>query len=120
MNLDDFYLTQSEPNRSCLLNLRKIILEAYPEISETRKYGMPCFCLRKKALCYLWTDKKTGWPYVLFVEGIFLSHPALEAGSRRRMAVFYVQPARDLPVNELQKILGQAIELLWSKSKYSR
>ncbi|MFT7591627.1 MAG: hypothetical protein ACI9UJ_001551, partial [bacterium] len=72
--LDDFYLSKPEPNKSCLLALRDIILQANLGLSETVKYGMPCFCLGKKAVCYLWIDKATHWPYILFVDGNQLSH----------------------------------------------
>jgi hypothetical protein len=68
---DAFYLNQEEPNKSCLLALRTIILDQDKQITETRKYGMPCFCYKGKMFCYLWTDKKTDEPYILMVEGNF-------------------------------------------------
>jgi hypothetical protein len=37
---DDFYLDKEEPNRSCLLALRSIILEQDRDVTETIKYGM--------------------------------------------------------------------------------
>ncbi len=55
---DHFYLDKTEPYRSCLLALRKIILDQNLNITETRKCGMPCFCYKNKVFCYLWTDKK--------------------------------------------------------------
>ena len=58
LDLDRFYLEKKEPFRSCLLALRQIILDSDPDIRETRKYGMPCFCLGKRHFCCLWTDKK--------------------------------------------------------------
>lgn len=64
-DLTSFYLEKSEPNKSCLLTLRDLILEQDERISETRKYGMPCFTYRKKMFCYLWTDKKSDEPYIL-------------------------------------------------------
>ncbi|KAA1242987.1 DUF1801 domain-containing protein [Aquimarina sp. RZ0] len=70
--IDCYYLNMEEPNKSCLLALRSIILKQDPEISETKKWGMPCFCFKKKMFCYLWTDKKTQDPYILFVEGNYL------------------------------------------------
>jgi hypothetical protein len=57
--LQNFYLKKEEPNKSCLLALRSIILDQDNNITETQKWGMPCFCYKKKMLCYLWTDKKT-------------------------------------------------------------
>ncbi|MBK7650349.1 MAG: DUF1801 domain-containing protein [Flammeovirgaceae bacterium] len=109
--LDHFYLNKSEPNRSCLLALRSIILDQDTQVTETMKYGMPCFCYKKKMFCYLWTDKKTNEPYLLFVEGKHLDHPQLETGSRSRMQIFRVDPNNDLPIRVLRKLLNAALDL---------
>ncbi len=108
---DNFYLNQEEPNKSCLLALRKIILEQDDAITETRKYGMPCFCYKKKMFCYLWTDKKTKEPYILFVEGKHLNHPELEIGKRSRMKIFRIDPNKDLPMNTIELLLDVALDL---------
>ncbi len=108
---DNFYLDKDEPNRSCLLALRDIILVQDTHITETRKYGMPCFCYKKKMFCYLWTDKKTDEPYILMVEGKHLHHPELESGKRSRMKIFRVNPNKDLPVTTVESILQSALEL---------
>lgn len=109
--LDHYYLDQQEPVKSCLLALRSIILAADGLITETRKYGMPCFCYRKKMFCYLWTDRKTGAPYILMVEGNLLHHPQLEAGERKRMKIFRVDPSVDLPLQTIQAILQAGLDL---------
>lgn len=109
--IDNYYLNQKEPNKSCLLALRKIILEQDEAVSETRKYGMPCFCYRKKMFCYLWTDNKTDEPYILFVEGKHLDHPDLEQGSRSRMKIFRVDPNKDLPLGVITSLLNTALNL---------
>jgi len=106
-----FYFNRSEPNKSCLLSLRDIILKQDANITETTKYGMPCFCYRKKMCCYLWVDKKTNEPYILFVEGKHLKHPALEIGKRARMKIFRVDPLKDLPMETLQILFDRALEL---------
>ena len=61
--------------------------------------------------CYLWTDKKTGEPYILMVEGKYLDHPELEVGKRSRMKIFRVNPNKDLPKATIQLILNQALNL---------
>ena len=109
--LDTFYLNKAEPNRSCLLALRDIILSQDEKVNETRKYGMPCFCYGKKMFCYLWVDKKTNEPYILVVEGNRLDHPALEAGSRARMKILRVDPLQDLPLQTIEEVLGMALDL---------
>ena len=111
MNLDDFYLSATEPNRSCLLALRSMVLAQDPLISETRKYGMPCFCYKKKMFCYLWMDRRTTEPYVLFVEGEHLDDPALETGDRKRMKILRVDPNKDIPVKTVVLLLNRALDI---------
>ena len=109
--LQYYYLNKEEPNKSCLLALRSIILDQDTDITETQKYGMPCFCYKKKMFCYLWTDKKTDKPYVLMVEGNHMHSPELEQGDRTRMKIFRVDPNKDLPINTLEDILQTALDL---------
>lgn len=109
--LDNYYFSKEEPNKSCLLALRNIILEQDLAVTETMKWGMPCFCFKKKMFCYLWTDKKTHQPYLLFVEGKHLHHPQLETGQRARMKIFRVDPEEDLPLDIIQLLLTKAIDL---------
>ncbi|MGB4845346.1 MAG: DUF1801 domain-containing protein [Ferruginibacter sp.] len=109
--VEKYYLNKQEPNRSCLLALRSIILEQDADVTETRKYGMPCFCYKKKMFCYLWTDKKTDEPYVLMVEGKYLNHPGLEQGNRSRMKIFRIDPNKDLPIDALKLLLKDALNL---------
>lgn len=110
--LQDFYLTKQEPVKSCLLAVRSIILAMDPAISETIKYGMPCFCYKKKILCYLWTDKKTAEPYILMAAGRLLKHPELISGDRARMKIFPLYSAEDLPVTTIRSILMQGLTLI--------
>ena len=107
---DAFYEGQPEPNKSCFLALRTIILQSTAEFSETIKYGMPCFCIGKKPILYLWTDKKTGHPYILFVEGRILDHPILISGNRSRMKTLPIDPNKNIPISLIKKILREVIE----------
>ena len=109
--LHSFYLDKEEPNKSCLLALRDIILNQDTAIDETRKWGMPCFCYKKKMFCYLWTDKKTDKPYILMVEGNYLEHPELEQGDRTRMKIFRINPNKDLPIRTIESIIQKALDL---------
>lgn len=109
---DIFYQGKEEPNKSCLLILRDLILDQDPEISETRKYGMPCFCYKDKMFCYLWVDKlKKDEPYILFVKGRHLDHPLLETGKRKRMKILRVNPHREIPIDTITHLLYQALNL---------
>ena len=109
--LSNYYLNKKEPQKSCLLALRSIILNMDKDVSETVKYEMPCFCYKKKMFCYLWTDKKTGEPYILMVEGKLLTHPELEQGSRSRMKILRIDPNEDLPIETIELILNDALNL---------
>ncbi len=110
-SLDQFYSQQSEPNKGCLLALRHIILGQDDDVTETTKYGMPCFCFRNKMFCYLWTDKKTNEPYILMVEGNYLDYPELKSGDRKRMKVLRVDPNTDLSIALINEILKSALDL---------
>lgn len=109
--LEHFYFDKQEPNKSCLLALRDIILQFDAEITETVKYGMPCFTYSNKAVCYLWTDKKTNEPYILMVDGNKIDHPDLEAGDRARMKILSIDPTADIPIDKIKTILELAIDL---------
>lgn len=108
--LDEYYFRQEEPNKSCMMALRKIILAHELGLAEAWKYRMPFFCLRGKMFCYLWIDKQSKSPYVGIVEGGKLDHPDLVAGNRARMKVLYIDPEADIPVAMLSDILNQAGE----------
>ena len=110
-NLQRFYLSKKEPNKSCLLALRNIILEHDEHITETQKWNMPCFCYQKKMFCFLWIDKKTDEPYILFVEGGRLNHPKLEKGTRSRMKIFRINPKIDFPIHTIKQLLDKALDL---------
>lgn len=108
---ESFYLSQDEPNKGCLLALRDLLLKADTHVTETKKYGMPCFCYKNKMFAYLWTDKKTTEPYILFVEGNQLYHPNLESGNRSRMKIFRINARKDLPIANINALLKDALDL---------
>ncbi len=110
-DLHNYYLKKEEPNKSCLLALRSIILDQDENITEIQKYGMPCFSFKKRMFCYLWTDKKTDEPYILMVEGKLLDQPELEEGKRSRMKILRVNPKKDLPIKKIKSILQKALDL---------
>lgn len=111
IELDDFYLQQDEPIKSCLLALRGIILSQDKEVSNTWKYGMPFFCYKGKMFCYLWVHKKYKQPYIGIVEGKRFDHPDLIIENRSRMKIMLLNPTKDLPIQKIETILQQAINL---------
>jgi len=106
--LDNFYLQQSEPIRSCFLALRAIILSQDKEIVNVWKYGVPFFCFRGKMFCYLWIHKKYSQPYLGIVEGKRFN-PALISEKRSRMKIMLFDPDKDLPIELINTILEQTI-----------
>lgn len=108
-DLDQYYLNQEEPTKSCLQALRDYILSFNEQITEAWKYRMPFFVVKGKMFCYLWTDKKTGLPYIGFAEGRNMRHPLLELGDRKRMKIFRVDPTQDLPVETINELLEMAL-----------
>jgi len=109
--LDNFYLQQDEPVKSCLLALRQIILQQDLYVTNAWKYGMPFFCYKGKMFCYLWVHKKNGQPYLGMVEGKRLDHPGLIIEKRARMKIMLFDPGKDLPIKTIESILQQAIGL---------
>ena len=108
---DNFYLNLDEPNQSCMLALRSIILKQDDQIMETQKWGLPCFCYKKKMFCFLSTDPKTKEPYILIVKGKLIDHPMLETGNRTRMKILRIDPTEDLPLSVIEEILNEALDL---------
>ena len=108
---DNYYEQKEEPVKSCLLALRDIILSQDKDISAAWKYGMPFFCYKGKMFCYLWVHKKYQLPYIGIVEGKKFNHPDLIIEKRSRMKIMLFDPCEDLPVEIINSILQQAINL---------
>ena len=108
-DIDRYYLGKEEPVKSCLQALREYMLNYNPNIAEAWKYRMPLFSYKGQMFCHLWTDKKTGEPYIAFANGKAMGHPLLEQGSRSRMKIFRVDPNADLPLETIDALLKLAI-----------
>lgn len=109
--LTDFYLNHDEPIKGCLLALREIILKLDPEITTEMKYGMPFFCYKGKMFCYLWVHKKRQQPYLGMVEGTHLNHSNLVIEKRSRMKIMLFNPNEDLPIETIELIVQEALNL---------
>ena len=109
--IENFFLKEKEPIRSCLAALRYVILHLKPDITELWKYNMPFFCYKGKMMCYLWMHKKHNQPYIGFVDGKRLNHPALIAEKRSRIKILLIDPAQDIPINEINAIVKEVIAL---------
>jgi len=119
-DIDDFFLQLQEPSKSCLLALRHLILNLRSDITETWKYRMPFYNIKKgkgleKRFCYLWVNNKTRLPYIGVVDGNLLEHPDLISEKRSRMKILLIDPNQDLPVESITQVLGMAIALIDEK-----
>lgn len=118
--LENFYLRQTEPNQSCFLALRDIILNSNLHITADWKYKLPFFMYKGKMFCYLWKDKKTDIPYIGIVNGSDINHPALEAGNRKKMRILSIEPNKDINLNLVQDILTQSAQIAEEKIQNKR
>jgi hypothetical protein len=109
--IDNYFLQQDEPTKSCLQFLREFILKQDQDITEEWKYGMPFYCYNGKMFCYLWTHKKYLQPYLGIVEGRLVDHPDLIIEKRSRMKILLIDPYIDLPMEKIKAILNEALNL---------
>jgi len=110
-DLDNFYLRQEEPTKSCFLALRDIILKHNPDITAEWKYQLPFFCFKGKMMCYLWLHKKYRQPYIGFVNGNLLDDKELLQEKRAKMKILLVDVEEDLPIEKINSILIDAITI---------
>lgn len=61
--------------------------------------------------CYLWVHKKYKQPYIGFVEGKHLDNPELLAEKRSRMKIILFDPNQDLPIEKIESLLKEALDL---------
>jgi hypothetical protein len=106
--IENWFAQQEEPNKSCYLALRQIILRFDPDISEAWKYRLPFYLYKGKSFCYLWEDKKTHEPYIGIHNGYLIEHSSLVAGDRTRIKVFPISPLEDIPVEALYEVFAEA------------
>jgi hypothetical protein len=110
-NSNAFYLQKKEPDKSCLLALREIILSQNKNLTPAWKYGMPFFYYKGKMFCYLWIHKKYKQPYIGIVEGNKIDHPLLIQEKRARMKIMLIDSEKDLPIKSIKTVLKLALNL---------
>ena len=109
--IDNYFLQQEEPVKSCLQFLREFILKLDGNITEAWKYGMPFYCIKGKMFCYLWVHKKFHQPYIGIVEGAKIKHPELLQEKRARMKILLLDPNKDIPVKKINGIFKEVLAL---------
>ena len=106
-----FFKQLHEPAKTCMLSLREMILMQDMQVRETFKYGMPFYCFKKKMFCYLWMHHVSGKPYIGILNGDRVHHPSLLTENRAKIKIMLFDAYRALPVEPIQNILKQAIDL---------
>jgi hypothetical protein len=109
--IDNYFLQNEEPFKSCLQFLREYILNLDASITEKWLYGMPFFYFKGNRFCYLWIHKKLRKPYIGIVEGNLIDDPGLLAEKRSRMKILLLDPEKNLPIAKINRILKKAITL---------
>jgi len=52
----------------------------------------------KYIFCYLWIDKKSGFPYIAVGKGVEIEHPDLVRGNRTFTKLLMIDPNKDIPI----------------------
>lgn len=110
-DIDNFYLDQKEPIKSCLLALKTIILDYHKNFESRWYYRLPCFMYQNQIFCYLWIDKKSQHPYIAIGKGIKIEHPDLIQGKRTFTKLLMVDPNKDIPLEKIHAIFDMAMAL---------
>lgn len=110
--LDNFYLSLQEPDRSVFIALRQLILSLDSNLTPEWKYKLPFFYYKGKMFCYLWVHKKFKQPYIGIMDGHQLDYPELLQAVRKRVKILLVDPSKDIDVNKIKVILKEALKLL--------
>ena len=109
--IENYYLKQTEPNRSVLFALREIIRNYDDRISEEWKYGLPSYYFKNKPFCYLWRDKKTNEPYIGIARGFLIEHPILIKGDRTRIKILLIPIDKDIQIKTIYAVFDMASKL---------
>lgn len=109
--VDHFYFDKDEPNKSCLLALKTIIINYNSDFEQRWYYRLPCFMHQNKIFCYLWIDHKTQWPYIAIGNGFKINHPDLIQGKRTFTKILMIDPNKDIPIKKIHEVFNAAMKL---------
>jgi hypothetical protein len=110
--IDHYFEMLQEPAAGCMQAMRALLIAFSPYITEEWKYGMPLYYYKGKMFCYLWTQKKSGLPYLGIANGIALQHPDLMLEKRKKMKILLLDPQADLPLDKINEILLASVQHL--------
>ena len=110
-SVDHYFNSLEEPERSCLLYLRKLLLDFSDKITEQRKFNTPFYYYTKKWLCFISYNPKIKEIYISFVNGYKINHPDLLSEGRKKMKIYRINASEDIDVESLNTILKLAADL---------
>ena len=111
------YEVFSDEITSLFLSARDIIISESEGFTDELKFGLPFLYYQKKMFCYFWQEKKTGQPYIGFMEGHRSEHPLLIAGDRTRVKILPIDPEADLPYESLLEIIQELMSSPYYEKK---
>lgn len=110
-SVDHYFESLAEPERSCLLFLRRFILDYSDTITEKRKFNTPFYYVNGKWMCFISYNPKIKEIYISFVDGFRIHHRQLVSEGRKKMKIFRVDASVDVDVKSLGEILDKSVKL---------
>ena len=110
--IDNYFLTLPEPERSALLFLRGFLINE-TGLQEKRKFNTPFYYYNGKWFCFISCDPKKRDIYISFVKGNKVTHPKLISEGRKQMKIYRIFPDKNINAKELAticKLLKKAYE----------
>lgn len=100
-----------EPERSCLLYLRQVILQHSSHITEAWKFNTPFYYYKGRWLCFISYHPVTKVIYISIVNGGKITHPKLVSEGRKKMKIIYVDAQKDMDIKSISEILTVSLKL---------
>lgn len=102
--IDAYFEEVDEEHKELLLFLHDYLL-SFPNVTSKLRYGIP-FYDQKKWFCYVNPQKKGGVE-LAFLNGIKMSHPALDSKNRKMVSSIHIRDVESTDwdlINELVKL----------------
>jgi uncharacterized protein YdhG (YjbR/CyaY superfamily) len=112
--VDAYIAQQSEPNKSNLKQMRKLILEIEPSLKQGISYGIPAFKLEKDVVCGI-AARKNGCSFYPFSGSVLAAlRVDLVKYKKSKSALHFDSP---LPKTLVRKLMTQRMVQIMVKKK---
>ena len=109
-SFDDWLVEVDTRLRPLAVELRRMLLEAGPDLRESIKWGKPCF--EKKVRIFYIASQSDKYVTLGLWQGALLPNPdGLIEGTGKRMRHVKIRSLEDLEAPALGRIIRQAVEL---------